>query len=343
MARAKPKRRTAAKSRPKTKAKPTAKPKTAARSKTGQVRGTVDPKARALLDAVLADPTDIQARLVYADFLVERGDPRGEFIHVQCALGRAVVDASGRSWGKPTFDGDPAELEKRERKLLSLHQKAWLAPVRETIRTWNWSRGFISKVVADCGNYLKGSARLFAEMPVIGVQLTALKPPMLHTLASQPTSAKLRELDVNFQKLDAAALEAFRSDTWRDLRDLNLAGNRFGVAGARTLLTCTLPGLRTLEITDGYLTDDAVAELAQAPFFARLEHLDLSYNHGITSMAPLVGARSLVSLRLRSTEIASADLEQLITALPALTEFEGNLYDRERVDAILAARKLTAA
>ena len=95
MARAKPKRRTLTQPSAKTKAKP----KPTAKPKTGQVRGTVDPQARALLDAVLADPTDIQARLVYADFLVERGDPRGEFIHVQCALGRAVVDASGRVHG----------------------------------------------------------------------------------------------------------------------------------------------------------------------------------------------------------------------------------------------------
>ncbi len=38
------------------------------------------------IDAICSDPEDIQARLIYADWLEERGDPRGEFIRVQCEL-----------------------------------------------------------------------------------------------------------------------------------------------------------------------------------------------------------------------------------------------------------------
>lgn len=39
-----------------------------------------------LLQAILDNPEDDALRLVYADWLEERGDPRGEFIRVQVLL-----------------------------------------------------------------------------------------------------------------------------------------------------------------------------------------------------------------------------------------------------------------
>ncbi len=40
------------------------------------------------LAAILADPSDETPRLIYADWLEERGDSRGEFIRIQCALAK---------------------------------------------------------------------------------------------------------------------------------------------------------------------------------------------------------------------------------------------------------------
>jgi uncharacterized protein (TIGR02996 family) len=42
----------------------------------------------AFLRQILAHPFDDGPRLVYADRLDERGDPRGEFIRVQCEIAR---------------------------------------------------------------------------------------------------------------------------------------------------------------------------------------------------------------------------------------------------------------
>jgi uncharacterized protein (TIGR02996 family) len=44
-----------------------------------------DPEA-ALLEAVHADPNDLQARAIYADWLEERGDPRGEYLRLDMQL-----------------------------------------------------------------------------------------------------------------------------------------------------------------------------------------------------------------------------------------------------------------
>jgi uncharacterized protein (TIGR02996 family) len=89
--------------------------------------------AEALLSAVYADPTADGPRLVYADWLLERGDPRGEFITLQFARATTGAPPSAREVG-----------------LLKKHGRAWmgaLAPVlsfgKGYART-TFSRGFLS-------------------------------------------------------------------------------------------------------------------------------------------------------------------------------------------------------
>ncbi|MBL8910648.1 MAG: TIGR02996 domain-containing protein [Archangium sp.] len=78
----------------------------------------------ALLADVFARPDDDGPRLVYADFLQERGDPRGEFITLQCG----------------------ARDEKREKALLKQHEKKWLGALAPVLsKGVEFRRGFPSK------------------------------------------------------------------------------------------------------------------------------------------------------------------------------------------------------
>jgi len=78
-----------------------------------------------LLAAIHANPGDDALRAVYADWLVERGDPRGEFINLQL-----------RRTGKPSA---------RERELVTLHGKQWLGPLAQAVlkEGQRWERGFL--------------------------------------------------------------------------------------------------------------------------------------------------------------------------------------------------------
>jgi uncharacterized protein (TIGR02996 family) len=51
------------------------------------------PSEDAFLRAILADPDDEAPRLIYSDWLDERGDPRAEFLRLECRL-RALSVAS---------------------------------------------------------------------------------------------------------------------------------------------------------------------------------------------------------------------------------------------------------
>ena len=81
-----------------------------------------------LLSPVWAAPHDLGARQVLADVLLERGDPRGEFISLQ------LSDAS----------------PKRQRTLLKAHGRAWLGALAEVVELRDeppvFERGFVAVV-----------------------------------------------------------------------------------------------------------------------------------------------------------------------------------------------------
>ena len=81
----------------------------------------------ALLHAILADPDDDAPCLVYADWLEEHGDPRGEFIRLQIQIATLSEEDVRR----------PA-LEQRECELLEAHGKTW----RQEVPSWARSAAF---------------------------------------------------------------------------------------------------------------------------------------------------------------------------------------------------------
>jgi uncharacterized protein (TIGR02996 family) len=84
----------------------------------------------ALLRAIHEAPANDDLRLVYADWLAERGDPRGEFI---------VLQFEGTRGPKPV------EREQREARLERAHWKTWVGPLAPHLRKGQlrFARGFL--------------------------------------------------------------------------------------------------------------------------------------------------------------------------------------------------------
>lgn len=89
-----------------------------------------------LLEAIWASLDDDAPRAVYADFLMERGDPRGELIALQL---RSEADATAK---------------KRERALLAKHGKAWLGPLERLLAKQGRElrRGFLARGTLELKN-----------------------------------------------------------------------------------------------------------------------------------------------------------------------------------------------
>jgi uncharacterized protein (TIGR02996 family) len=120
-----------------------------------------DPREPTFEAAIRANPDDPAAYLVYADWLQQRGAPRGELIAVHDALARlppgparSPIDHARAVVGIEPWRDPPAgatELLARERQLLETHQDLFLRAITKSLAgAYNrdaiqlaWHRGFI--------------------------------------------------------------------------------------------------------------------------------------------------------------------------------------------------------
>jgi uncharacterized protein (TIGR02996 family) len=135
--------------------------------------------ARALLAAVLADPTDDEARLVYADFLSQSGDPRGELIAVQCALPTA-------------HKAKRAALAKREKALLKAHGRKWTKHASQVAIECRFLRGFVGSITATANTFVNHGAKLWDTDPLEELVLSKPTATGLLALAAARHVARLQ-------------------------------------------------------------------------------------------------------------------------------------------------------
>src|SRR5262245_11845729 len=102
----------------------------------------------AFLQAIIEDPDDDGPRLVYADFLDERGDPQGEVIRLQCERATLAED-----------DPRVEALVKREQELLAEHQEEWVGAVGLFSTGYAFRRGFIESVTLPVEDFLRQATK----------------------------------------------------------------------------------------------------------------------------------------------------------------------------------------
>jgi carbon storage regulator CsrA len=189
----------------------------------------------AFVKSVLDSPDDEGIRLIFADWLQDHDDPRGEFIHVQCRLARL-----------PNHDEQRSSLEKRERLLWSQYERLWRAHLPGVLRQAPFRRGFVESADLEVKEFLTNAVDIFASSPlrrlrVLPGELTQSGPgPIVPTLAGSAYLGRLAAVDLSGLGLtdaDAAVLAASPHVT--GLTELSLARNRIGYAGARALATST--------------------------------------------------------------------------------------------------------
>jgi uncharacterized protein (TIGR02996 family) len=93
----------------------------------GYVETTPSPLQRSLEETLVENPDDLAAHSAYADYLMEQGDPRGEFIEVQLTLEDPRRPRKERT-----------RLQQREQQLLEQHGREWLGDLgRFLIGEWS--------------------------------------------------------------------------------------------------------------------------------------------------------------------------------------------------------------
>ena len=173
-----------------------------------------------LLAAVYAAPSDPEPRQIYADYLLERGDPRGEFIALQLADLRGGLDKAGRA---------------RVRALLGEHRHAWLGPLAPVLvqSGTEFHGGFLAR--ARLKRSPRGLDELREDPSWATVEALELAPP---ELAASPALRGLRALRWSEWQLISAHQAALR---FPGVRELVVEGRERDRYYDRAPLTLALP------------------------------------------------------------------------------------------------------
>jgi uncharacterized protein (TIGR02996 family) len=148
------------------------------------------------LQTIILTPDDNAARLVYADWLEERGDPRGEFIRLQ-------IERSRISRKDPRF----APLSTRESILLVKHEKEWLKEIRRYVKGWRFRRGFVEDVVMGVQQFLAHAEEVLGRAPIQQLKLFG-GGKLISRVAKSPYLARLRVFSLPWNRMtDDSATE----------------------------------------------------------------------------------------------------------------------------------------
>jgi uncharacterized protein (TIGR02996 family) len=203
----------------------------------------LDPLEASFLRSIAKEPDDDTSRLVFADWLEERGEAaRAEFIRVQCELASAGLAEERRH-----------ALRLRERALLDAHRREWCGAFGLPVEDVRFERGLIA-----------------------GVRPASWKGGKLLHPAISPRLATLTELDLSGLRLGDDGLATFAGAARLPaLRKLILSDNGITDAGAAALASATgLPCLDTVYLFKNPIGTGARAALERSAGF-RLADLDL--------------------------------------------------------------------
>ncbi|MBL8917099.1 MAG: TIGR02996 domain-containing protein [Archangium sp.] len=293
-----------------------------------------------LLAAIWARPDDDTPRLVYADYLMEQQNPRGEFIRLQCES-TALHDHHPRK----------LEYERRAAALLHPNRLAW-SPSGGPAFEWRFVRGFPASVKLAAPALLQSSASLQTVKSLEGLELNfnGVTEPLAEVwtrVFKDPIFERLRTLRLTWHvpqvvvralceqswlsRLSALQLSwvSLREDTWktlgatatlRTLQSLDVGLSGATDEGVEALASIPWPKLTRLSLSNNQLGTRACEALARKGTFSALEHLDVSWNRvGKKGGAVLAGAEflaSLQSLNLSHDQVGDDTCAALAAAKP---------------------------
>lgn len=132
---------------------------------------------------IIEHPDDDAPRLVYADWLEDRGDSdRAEFIRVECEFARLDHDSPRR-----------IDLKARRLQLWQQYRIEWLGPLDGLVENSFSERGLINGISIALPTLLENAETIFRAAPIEKVSLSQA-PGQIELWARCPYLARIKEL-----------------------------------------------------------------------------------------------------------------------------------------------------
>ncbi len=150
-----------------------------------------------LYQAVVEEPDNDEPRLVFADWMDDCGDPRGEFIRLQIRSADPILTLQQR-----------ADLQSIEAEMLRKYQSRWNGPLhkhlqttanlrccrrRAPIRRWIYTRGFVSHLTIDAMAFLVHTIQIQKLAPIQHARFLKLETAQ-DALFRSPCVERLRSI-----------------------------------------------------------------------------------------------------------------------------------------------------
>ena len=220
------------------------------------------------LDAILKDPDNKEPYLVYADWLEERGDPRGELIRVQWRLEDEQLDGDDR-----------ADLKGREKALLKEHKRSLLGDLADELvdqkkpaaldyygqlYSCEFQRGFLDAIKTE---YLTlDFSKKLKRYPFISL---LRKLSIEHIPCADELMDEFEEYaEADWVEDSAPSLDALGSAPFSNLREFVIDGERPVAEDVHKVIK-KMPRLETLTLHASYFDTDEVCKL-KLPHLKRL-------------------------------------------------------------------------
>ena len=238
----------------------------------------------AFLQNIRQRPHDDAPRLIFADWLEERGDPRGEFIRLQCLR-----------FGYTIGDARKSPLVEREQALLQRHRERWVGPLLQRGIGWEFRRGLL---------HLRVGAAQFLRIDWEALTQTETWEWVEKIAIRIEVSAEIDDYGTWEEVQASAAIrrpeEALSMGTRiREREARRIAENRRDFCAELQPLADfpSLARMEALDLRNNNLGDDGTAILAASPHVKGLRYLDLGFNRiGSSGSASIARSPNLAGL-----------------------------------------------
>lgn len=233
---------------------------------------------QSFLTAILATPDDDTPRLVFADWLDERGTAddkaRAALIRAQCQAEYLPPDSK-----------ECKRLTREAKAIVKANEKRWLKEVRAAKlgSDWTFRRGFLHSLSMSPTTFVKRGDDLFRLAPTVRAVRFPNAANEVKELAKSPFLARLASVDLTrmctcgYCAIGDELRNLFESKHTQNLRYLNVSRDRIDADGIAALTrSANLANLTSLDLSDNPLDATGVAALAKSKHLGRLTTLVLS-------------------------------------------------------------------
>jgi uncharacterized protein (TIGR02996 family) len=304
-----------------------------------------------LIAAIVDNPDDVATRLVLADRLLEREDPRGEMIRLDLEARKLDEKDPGRR-----------EIEQQIAVLAKANRARIAGEVSEVASEYEIGVGFVERVTMAAGTFKKHGERLFRAQPIRALRLKPWNDEAVATLVKCPHLALVRELSlesvgIGFERVvSIAPLAKLQLDR---LEHLQLRCTiTTGPDGEKFFRELVAPKLRSITVGAGFLGAGALRGLAvNKQLCSQLEDIHMHMlttscqDTRIESKANAIADEALGKIalpKLRSLSLSDVwfatdeRIAKLVKRLPALTTLEVDSSGAKTVAALTSSRRVKA-